>query len=160
MVIITRGASSTAKVNVTDPVEQDPTVSASVPEEGTVGDDSVPQVSIETVRVPVGEVTLATMPPEDENPTLSGSAPEDAVEDSLLGYLRLVGSLEKNVSHSDDQSLALSSSNVSNQHRKRAVDVENSFVQGLSAIGEFYGFNEIDISTVNIQITHISHFLT
>ena len=107
------------------------------------------------------EVTLATMPPVDENPTLSGSAPEeDAVEDSLLGYLRLVGSLEKKVSHSDDQSLALSSSNVSNQHRKRAVDVENSFVQGLSAIGEFYGFNEIDISTVNIQITHISHFLT
>ena len=159
MVIITRGVSSADKVNVTDPVEQDPTVAASVPEEGTVG-DSVPQVSIETVRVPVVEVTLAKMPPVDENSTLSGSAPEDAVEDSLLGYLRLVGSLEKNVSHSDDQSLALSSSNVSNQHRKRAVDVENSFVQGLSAIGESYGFNEIDISTVNIQITHISHFLT
>lgn len=137
MVINTR---STTASNVDDAVgQEDSTPVASVPGEETVG-DSVLQVSTETVSVPVVE-DLATMPPEDEVATASASEkPAGTVvgDDSLLGYLQLVGSLEKNVSRSDDQSAALSSSNVSVQHRKRAVDVENSFVQGLSAIGESY----------------------
>ena len=137
MVINTR---STTASNVDDAVgQEDSTPVASVPGEETVG-DSVLQVSTETVSVPVVE-DLATMPPEDEVATASASEnPVGSVvgDDSLLGYLQLVGSLEKNVSRSDDQSAALLSSNVSIQHRKRAVDVENSFVQGLSAIGESY----------------------
>ena len=136
--MITRGHSA-ADANVNDPPE-DPTVAASVPEESTVV-VSVPQVSTAMSSVPVLDSTLASIVPE-KNPTVLASAPEAAVRDSLLGYLHLVRTLEKRVSRTDDQSLALiTSSNVSIQHRKRAVDIENSFMQGLSAIGESYGCN-------------------
>ena len=142
---MTRGRSA-ADANVNDPAE-DPTVAVSVAEESTVV-GSVPEVLTATTHVPGLDSTSMTTVPE-ENPTVLGSVPEAAVgEDSVLGYLHLVGNLEKRVSRSDDQSLALSSSNVSGQHRKRAVSVENSFMEGLSAIGESYDCIEIEISTV------------
>ena len=142
---MTRGRSA-ADANVNNPAE-DPTVTVSVAEESTVV-GSVPEVLTATTHVPGLDSTSVTTVPE-ENPTVLGSVPEAAVgEDSVLGYLHLVGNLEKRVSRSDDQSLALSSSNVSGQHRKRAVSVENSFMEGLSAIGESYDCIEIEISTV------------
>ena len=143
--MMTRGRSA-ADANVNNPAE-DPTVTVSVAEESTVV-GSVPEVLTATTHVPGLDSTSVTTVPE-ENPTVLGSVPEAAVgEDSVLGYLHLVGNLEKRVFRSDDQSLALSPSNVSGQHRKRAVSVENSFVEGLSAIGESYDCIEIEISTV------------
>jgi hypothetical protein len=123
MVIVTRGVSNAAKANVKDtPVEEDRTVAESL------------LVAVNNE----GDSVKETIAPPEENTTVTASEAEAPVEDSLLGYLHLVGSLEKQVTRSDDQSLALSSSNVSVQHRRRAVDVENSFVQGLAAIREFY----------------------
>ena len=141
MVITTRGiAAKMSNISDDSVGPEESTVTKSVPGD-VVGDESVAAVSTGTACVPVVDSTLATMPPEDKNATVSASKEAAAAvfgDESVLGYLHLVGSLKKNVSRSDDQSAALSSSNVSVQHRKRAVDVENSFVQGLSAIGESF----------------------
>ena len=117
--MMTRGRSA-ADANPNDPAE-DPTVAGSVAEESTVV-GSVPEFLTATAHVPVLDSTSVTNVPE-ENPTVVASVVPEAVvgENSLLDYLHLVGNLEKRVSRTDDQSLALSSSNVSGQHRKRAV---------------------------------------
>ena len=151
---MTRGRSA-ADAKLNDPAE-DHTVARSVAEVSTVV-GSVPEVLTATAHELVLDSTSVTNVPE-ENPTVVASVVPEAVvgENSLLDYLHLVGNLEKRVSRTDDQSLALSSSNVSGQHRKRAVTVENSFVEGLSAIGESYECIEIDISTViNCLLTFI-----
>ena len=152
---MTRGRSA-ADANPNDPAE-DTTVAGNVAEESTVV-GSVPEFLTATAHVPVLDSTSVSNHVPEENPTVVASVvPEAAVgENSLFDYLHLVGNLEKRVSRTDDQSLALSSSNVSGQHRKRAVTVENSFVEGLSAIGESYECIEIDISTViNCLLTFI-----
>jgi hypothetical protein len=155
MVIMTRGSSAANARSVNVPAEQDSTLAGSVSEEGTNG-DSVPPVSTtgDTEMESVG-VTIA---PPEENPTVTASVPEVAVDESVLGYLQLVGDLEKNVSRTDNQSIALSSSNVSVEHRRRAVEIENSFVQGLAGIGESCGSSKFIFHPLFSKYSHSSFF--